>query len=100
VVLQHGALPLEGDVARLVDVLALPEPDKDMLRGKLLERAIALDEVVGRVVPFDEVAEALTRGFGRALNLELIPGALSPYEREVAEGLISRYTGDEWTHVR
>ncbi len=33
VVLQHGALPLEGDVARLVDVLALPEPDRVTLRG-------------------------------------------------------------------
>jgi len=100
VVLQHGALPLEGDVSRLVDVLALPELDRVALRGKLLERAIALDEVVGRVVPFDEVAEALTRGFGRALNLEFTPGELSPFEREAAEDLVSQYTGDEWTHVR
>ncbi len=100
VVLQHGALPLEGDVSRLVDVLVLPEPDRVALRGKLLERAIALDEVVGRVVPFDEVAEALTRGFGRALNLGFTPGELTQFEREAAEGLMSRYTGDEWTHVR
>jgi lipoate-protein ligase A len=100
VVLQHGALPLEGDVSRLVDVLALPEPDRVALRGKLLERAIALDEVVGRVVPFDEAIEALIGGFGRALNLDFTPGGLSRFEREVAEGLMSRYTGDEWTHVR
>lgn len=100
VVLQHGALPLEGDVSRLVDVLVLPEPDRVALRGKLLERAIALDEVVGRVVPFDEAVEALTRGFGRALNLGFTPGELSQFEREAAEGLMSRYTGDEWTHVR
>jgi len=100
VVLQHGALPLEGDVSRLVDVLVLPEPDRVALRGKLLERAIALDEVVGRVVPFDEAVEALTRGFGRALNLGFTPGELSQYEREAAERLMSRYTGDEWTHVR
>jgi lipoate-protein ligase A len=100
VVLQHGALPLEGDVSRLVDVLALPEPDMVALRGKLLERAIALDEVVGRVVPFDEAAEALAQGFRSALNLEFTPGELSQFEREAAESLMSRYTGDEWTHVR
>ena len=100
VVLQHGALLLEGDVSRLVDVLALPEPDRVALRGKLLERAIALDEVVGRVVPFDEAVEALTQGFGRALNLDFTPGELSQFEREAADGLMSRYTGDEWTHVR
>ena len=80
--------------------MALPEPDRVTLRGKLLERAIALDEVVGRVVPFDEAAEALTRGFGRALNLEFKPGELSSFEFEAAEGFMSRYTGDEWTHVR
>lgn len=100
VVLQHGALPLMGDVSRLVDVLALQEPDRVALRDKLLERAIALDEVVGRVVPFDEAVEALTRGFMSALNLELAPGELSPFERAAAEALMSRYTGDEWTHVR
>ena len=100
VVLQHGALPLEGDISRLVDVLALPEPDRVALRDKLLERAIALDVVVGRVVPFDEAVEALIRGFGSALNLEFTPGELSQYEREAAERLMSRYTGDEWTHIR
>ena len=100
VVLQHGALPLEGDISRLVDVLALPEPDRVALRDKLLERAIALDVVVGRVVPFDEAVEALIRGFGSALNLEFTPGELSQYEREAAERLMSRYTGDEWTHLR
>ena len=100
VVLQHGALPLEGDVSRLVDVLALSEPDRGALRDKLLVRAIALDEVVGRVVPFDEAVEALTRGFCRALNLEFTSGGLSRFEREAAEGLMSRYSGDEWTHVR
>ena len=100
VVLQHGALPLEGDVSRLVDVLALPEPARVALRGKLRERAIALDEVVGRVVPFDEVAEALTQGFRSTLNLEFTSEELPPYEREAAERLTSRYTGDEWTHVR
>jgi lipoate-protein ligase A len=100
VVLQHGALPLMGDVSRLVDVLALSEPDRGALRDKLLVRAIALDEVVGRVVPFDEAVEALTRGFCRALNLEFTSGGLSRFEREAAEGLMSRYTGDEWTHVR
>jgi lipoate-protein ligase A len=100
VVLQHGALPLEGDVSRLVDVLALPEPDRGALRRKLLERAIALDEVVGRVVPFDEAAEALTQGFGSALNIKFTPGELSQFERKAAEGLMSRYMGDEWTHVR
>jgi lipoate-protein ligase A len=100
VVLQHGALPLKGDVSRLVDVLALSESEQKILRGKLHERAIALEEVVGRILPFDGVAEALSRGFSKALNLDLEPGALSPHERATAEKLRSRYSGDEWTYSK
>lgn len=99
-VLQHGALPLKGDVTRLVDVLALSEPDRNELRNKLHERAIALDEAVGRVIPFDEVAEALTKGFAKALNLDLKPGVLSPSEFSIADRLRSRYLSDEWMYSK
>jgi lipoate-protein ligase A len=100
VVLQHGALPLKGDVTRLVDVLALSEQDRDGLRDVLRHRAIALDEAVGRVIPFGEVAEALSKGFAKALNLNLEPGALSPYELAAAERLRPRYLSDDWTYSK
>jgi lipoate-protein ligase A len=100
VVLQHGALPLEGDVSRLVEVLALSEPDRDELRGKLRQRAIALDEAVGRAIPFDEVAEALTRGFAEALDIDLEPGVLSPRELVNADRLRPRYLSNEWNLSR
>jgi lipoate-protein ligase A len=100
IVLQHGAVPLKGDVSRLVDVLVLSETERNTLRSKLLERAIALDEVVGRVVPFDEAAKAITQGFEKALHLEFIPGNLSPFELSVAKRLTSRYSGKEWTQKR
>jgi lipoate-protein ligase A len=97
VVLQHGALPLEGDVTRLVEVLALSEQDREGLREKLRQRAIALDEAVGRVIPFGEVAKAISGGFAKALNLNLEPGVLSPYELAAADRLRSRYLSDDWT---
>ncbi len=100
VVLQHGALPLRGDVTRLVDVLALSERDRDGLRDKLRQRAIALDEAVGRVIPFSEVAEALSKGFAEALNLNLEPGVLSTYELAAADRLKPRYLSDDWTYSK
>jgi lipoate-protein ligase A len=100
VVLQHGALPLNGDVSRLADVLALPEPDCERLRHKLRSRAVALGEVLGRKVSLGEVAAALAKGFTKALNLELIPRDLSAYERELTGRLQARYVGDEWTFSR
>jgi lipoate-protein ligase A len=97
VVLQHGSLPLTGDVSRLVDVLKLPEAERDRLRQVLHRRAIALDEAMGRQVSFDEAAEAVARGFSEALDLDLEPGALSDHEMAHVEGLRPRYLGDEWT---
>ena len=100
VVLQHGALPLTGDVSRLADALALPELDRERLRGKLRQKAVALDEALGRAASFDEAAEALAGGFAEALNLTLEPGALFDEERAEVDRLRSWYSGDEWTFSR
>jgi len=100
VVLQHGALPLYGDVARVADVLALSERERLGLGEKLRRRAIALDEVLGRSVTWDEVVSALADGFAQALNLTLTPGDLSSFELSTAAQLQERYAGDEWTYSR
>ena len=81
VVLQHGAIPLKGDISRLIDVLSISESDKDNLRKKLLKRAIALDEAIGRSVTYDEVVKVIVKGFEQALNLNFEPGTLSDYEK-------------------
>jgi len=99
-VLQHGALPLEGDVTRLVEVLAMPEPERELLRTKLAGRAIALDEALGHSVSRETVVSALRAGFAQALDLDLVPGHLTAYEQEVAQRLSGRYRGPEWTFSR
>jgi lipoate-protein ligase A len=97
VVLQHGALPLRGDVSRLVDVLAVSELARSTLRKTLRQRAVALDEVLGRPIDTAEVASALTTGFASALNLRLEPGHLSAFEEDAAADLRVRHASDEWT---
>ena len=92
VVLQHGTLPLVGDIARICDVLA-SHPDPAGVRA----RAATVEWVLGRAVSFDEAAEAMARGFASALNVELVPGDLSPQERAWADELRqSKYATDEW----
>jgi lipoate-protein ligase A len=100
VVLQHGALPLRGDVARLAGVLALSEERREALRAKLRERAIALDEAVGRLVSWDETMEALAVGFGQALKLVLVREDLAPHELAAATRLQARYSSDQWLFSR
>lgn len=92
VVLQHGTLPLAGDVARICDVLAA-HPD----RARVLSRATTVEGVLGRAVSFREAAGAMARGFAAALNVDLTPGDLLPEERAWAdEARRARYSTDAW----
>jgi len=92
VMLQHGTLPLIGDIARICDVLT-SHPDPVRVRA----RASTVEGVLGRALSFDEAAEAIARGFTSALNVELAPGDLSPLERAWADELKrTKYATDEW----
>jgi lipoyl(octanoyl) transferase len=85
-VLQHGSLPLRGDIARVADYLRHDSDDaREHLRAHLRERATTLGDVLGRAVSFAEAAEALRAGFAAALNLDLAPGEVTPDERAAAE---------------
>jgi lipoate-protein ligase A len=96
VVLQHGTLPLAGDIARICDALA-SHPDPRRVRT----RATTVESVLGRPVSFHKAAEAIARGFASALNLELTPGDLLPQERAWAGAFRrERYATDEWSQRR
>ncbi len=85
-VLQHGSLPLRGDIARVADYLRHDADDaREHLRAHLRERATTLGDVLGRPVSFAEAAEALRFGFAAALNLDLAPGDVTPDELAAAE---------------
>jgi len=97
-VLQHGALPLWGDVTRLVDYLALPQEGRQRLKTALAARAVSVSGYLKREVSFAQAAEALARGFSEALNVDFIPGELTPEELSLAEDLEQDvYSSPEWT---
>jgi lipoate-protein ligase A len=102
VLLQHGTLPLYGDITRLVDYLRLDsDAEREALRRKLAQRAATLETALGRRVEFEEAARAMAQGFAQALNLELVAGELTPQEREWAEeGRRLRYANPEWNAQR
>jgi lipoate-protein ligase A len=95
VVLQHGAMPLYGDIARICPLLA-SHPDPTRVRA----RAVAVDEVLGRPVSWDEAAGALAAGFAEALNLVLAPDALTAEELAEAQALrTEKYATAQWTDL-
>jgi lipoate-protein ligase A len=85
-VLQHGSLPLHGDIARVAAYLWYEsEEERIRLREHLAERATTLSEGLGRPVSFAEAAEALRDGFAAALDLDLQPGDLTAKELAAAD---------------
>ena len=88
-VLQHGSLPLSGDLTRITQVLAFPdELSRNHAAERLLVRATTVETALGRKVTWDEAAQAYISAFKSVLALELEPGSLSPIETKRAEELV------------
>lgn len=98
-VLQHGSLPLTGDLTRLVDCLAFTdEAEREALRVSLARHAATVEAILGRVPSLDEAATALIGGFTEALQMTLLPGALSATETAWAAELErDKYRQPDWT---
>lgn len=97
-VLQHGTVPLSGDLARVVDYLAFSDAERQVQRRRLALRALTVEEALGAARSFDSVAHALAEGFAEALNLTLVPGELSPQERALSAEIRERvYAAPDWT---
>ena len=89
-VLQHGSLPLVGDIARVARYLAYErEDERASLAQHLRERATTAGDALGRAVSYDEGAEAMARGFAAALNLTYEPGEPAPAELAVAQSRLA-----------
>ncbi len=92
-VLQHGALPLCGDITRICSLLAA-HPDPARVRA----RATTVEEALGRSISWDEAANTLAAGFAEALNLNFESATLTSEEYAWAEGLrAEKYATEEWT---
>lgn len=99
VVLQHGCLPLQGDITRIAKALMVDVPGQRMaIAARLQYRATTLADCLGRSLEFEQVAEALVQGFSQALNLTFVAGGLTPQEEARALELrSSKYTAESWT---
>lgn len=98
-VLQHGTLPLYGDLARITGVLTFPgAADRAQAAARLLEHATTLQESLGRSVTWNEAADAFEQAFREEFSLQLVPGDLtSEEEMRVAELLAQKYNHADWT---
>ncbi len=94
-ILQHGSIPITIDLEDQVAVM--PGSDDRIARQVLAGAAMSVTDLLGRVVTYEEISEAMVRGFAEVFEVELVPGDLSPDEQRRARQLHDeRYATAEW----
>jgi len=98
-VLQHGSLPLTGDLSRICQALVF---ENDVKRAeasnRLLQRATTVESALGREVSWETAAQSFIRAFEAQLGLSLQKGDLSESESNRTDDLVNeKYGHPSWT---
>ena len=97
-VLQHGTLPLWGDLTRITNVLNYSnEQDRNAAASRLLSHATTVETVLGYRISWEMAAQAFMDSFQSELDLELVRGDLSNEEISMTEELtLNKYNHPAW----
>jgi lipoate-protein ligase A len=98
-VLQHGSLPLRGDLTRILDVLEFPdETSRRLAAERLLAHATTVETALGIALSWETVAQAFIHAFGSVLNMDLQPANLTSWEKSTSRELVEeKYAHPGWT---
>jgi lipoate-protein ligase A len=98
-VLQHGSLPLTGDLTRICQVLKFTdEAARDAASQRLLARAATVEAAIGEKKDWKTAAQAFASGFETQLGIKFERGVLSPSEEKRAAELVKeKYAHPSWT---
>jgi len=98
-ILQHGTLPLYGDLTRIITALKFKDvAPRERASQRLLDHATTMENVLGTAPTWQQAGEAFKEAFADVLNLALVPGELSVRELERAAELVeNKYANPKWT---
>lgn len=97
-VLQHGSLPLYGDLTRITRALAYPDETARQRAAERLLQHAANAEMLGCTLTWEQAAQAFEAAFSSVLNLDLVPGELTSGElRRAVELVDQKYAHPSWT---
>lgn len=101
-VLQHGTLPLYGDITRICDALVFAsDAARQVARQRVADRATTLQSALGQRIEWQTVADVIAEAFATEFDLHLEPASLGPEEAaRAAELAHETYSSAAWTHRR
>ena len=96
-----GNIIFDFDYDSMVRILRVPdEKFRDKIAQSLRERLTTLKKELGELPDRDEVKRDLIQLYEQTLDIELVPGDLSDWERRRMADLRGRYLSDQWLHWR
>jgi lipoate-protein ligase A len=97
-VLQHGSLPLTGDLARICQALVFESDSaRETASKRLLERATTVESALGRGVSWEAAAQAFIHAFEAQLDLVLVREDLLESESKRTDELVKeKYAHPSW----
>ncbi len=97
-VLQHGSIPLFGDITRITQCLRYEdEPKRSQAAIRMHSRACTLEEVLSKKVELVETIQPFIQAFQVEHELSFVEGTLTGEEKSLAESLaVSKYGSPEW----
>ena len=98
-VLQHGSLPLTGDLTRICQALVFKdEAARENAAQRLLARATTVESIISVKTDWETAAQAFVKGFEAQLGIRFQRGELSRSESERANELVKeKYANPAWT---
>ncbi|MHB0987335.1 MAG: lipoate--protein ligase family protein [Bellilinea sp.] len=99
-VLQHGSLPLLGDLTRITEVLKFETSfERAAAARRLLDHATTAESILGVAPTWENAAESLKQAFQEQIQVKLIESSPSQAEIERAYCLeIEKYANPAWTN--
>ncbi|MBK8027830.1 MAG: lipoate--protein ligase family protein [Chloroflexi bacterium] len=102
-ILQHGSLPIGGDIAQICEVLCYDsESARQVAKEAVRQHATTLTEVTGAVPPDRAtLASLFSQSLESVYRVDLVPASLSAQEKERAAVLADQvYGSSSWTFRR
>ncbi len=98
-VLQHGSLPLSGDLGRITQVLNFPdEQSREEARLRVCRHATTVETVLGRKIPWTTAVQAFEVAFQDTFGIRSQRTELTPREEERVQSLCAeKYDTFLWT---
>lgn len=102
VIHQHGTILRDVNPELMFTVLKVPgEKIRDKIIKSVKERVTSIKSCLGREISFEELKNALIRGFEEAFKISLVPEEVTEFEEQMAMKLKrEKYSTKEWNFKR